>query len=91
MKPPAVTVSVGSVLLDYVGGRPRVTAHGANVSAVLDDLETRHPGLRWRVVDEQDRLRPHVALFIAGKPVRDLSARLKDGDELHLLQALSGG
>lgn len=87
----AVKVVVGSVLLDYVGGKGETTARGADVAAVLEDLERRHPGLRWRVVDEQGRLRPHMALFVDGKPVRDLGRRLAAGSVLHLLQALSGG
>jgi molybdopterin converting factor small subunit len=89
--PPRVVVHVGSVLLEYTGGRVEVAAQGATPAAVLRDLDRRYPGLRWRVVDEQERLRPHLALFVDGAPCRPLDRPLRDGAVLHLLQALSGG
>ena len=84
-------VHVGSVLHEYTGGRSRVEARGATVGAVLDDLERRHPGLRFRVIDEQGRLRPHMRLYAGSEPVTDLARRVGERDELHVLGALSGG
>ena len=84
-------VHVGSVLHEYTGGRARVEARGATVSAVLDDLDRRHPGLRFRVIDEQGRLRAHMRLYLGERPVKDLGERVGPGDELHVLGALSGG
>ncbi|MDZ7812321.1 MAG: MoaD/ThiS family protein [Ideonella sp.] len=55
------------------------------------DLEARFPGLRFRVVDEQQRLRPHMRVFVNGRAVRDLSVGLNTGDEVAVLLALSGG
>ncbi|HYC78527.1 MAG TPA: MoaD/ThiS family protein [Planctomycetota bacterium] len=86
-----VTVTVGSVLLEYTGGRARLSAAGATVGEALDALDRAHAGFKWRVVDEQGRLRPHMALFVNGAPVRDLKRPLRDGDDVRLLQALSGG
>lgn len=84
-------VHVGSVLYEYTGGRAEVEASGTTVAAVLDDLERRFPGLRFRVIDEQGRIRPHMRVFAGGAPVADLGARLGERDELHVLGALSGG
>jgi molybdopterin converting factor small subunit len=84
-------VHVGSVLYDYTGGRPEVEARGSTLAELLADLERRHPGLRFRVVDEQDRIRPHMRIFIGPQPARGLAARLEQGDEVHILGALSGG
>ncbi len=84
-------VRVASVLFEYTGNRPEVEARGATLGAVLDDLDRRHPGLRFRVVDEQDRVRQHMNVFVAGRPCRDLAAKVGPGDEVHILQALSGG
>jgi molybdopterin converting factor small subunit len=86
-----VIVHVGSVLFEYTGGRARLEARGATVGAVLDDLERRHPGLRFRVVDEQGRVRPHMRLFLGNESVDDLARRVGERDELHVLGALSGG
>lgn len=84
-------VHVGSVLLGYTGGRAELEARGATVAAVLDDLERLCPGLRFRVVDEQGRVRPHMRVYVGSRPISDLSRRIAAGDELHLLGALSGG
>ena len=84
-------VHVGSVLHEYTGGRAEVEASGATVAAVLDDLERRFPGLRFRVIDEQGRIRAHMRVYAGGQPVGDLRERLGAGVELHVLGALSGG
>lgn len=84
-------VHVGSVLHGYTGGRARVEARGTSVAAVLDDLERRYPGLRFRVIDEQGRVRTHMRLYLGTEPVRELGQRVSERDELHVLGALSGG
>ena len=84
-------VKVASVLFEYTGDRSEVEARGSTLGAVLADLDRRHPGLRFRVVDEQDRVRQHMNVFVAGRPTRDLGARVGPDDEIHILQALSGG
>jgi hypothetical protein len=58
---------------------------------VLRDLDRRHPGLRFRIVDEQDRMRPHVRFFVDGEQVFDLRRPLAAGESVQIVQALSGG
>ena len=84
-------VHAGSVLDDYTRGRRRLEASGRTVAEVLDDLERRFPGIRFRVVDEQGAVRPHMRLFVGEEPVTSLQRRLGERDELHVLGALSGG
>ena len=84
-------VHVGSVLYSYTANEPEVEAEGSTLAAVLDDLERRHPGLKFRVVDEQDEVRPHMNVFVNGSPTRDLGTKVGPADEVHILQALSGG
>lgn len=86
-----VRVHVSSILHEYTGGASEIEAVGRTLGAVLDDLERRHRGLRFRIVDEQDRLRPHIKVFVDGRAVRALTTPLPAGCELHVLQALSGG
>ena len=78
-------------LLSYTNREPQVEAEGANLAELLMDLDRRFPGLRFRVVDEQDRLRPHVKFFLNGKQVVRLDTALAPTDEVHIFQALSGG
>lgn len=76
-------------LRSYSSGVAEVLAEGDTLGAVLADLEARFPGFLVRVVDEQDRLRPHLKCFVAGEQVQGLEARIT-GD-VHVLAALSGG
>ena len=66
-------------------------ANGTTLAAVLTDLDRRYPGIRFRMIDEQDRIRPHIRFFVNGEPVRDLAQALRTTDELVIVQALSGG
>lgn len=84
-------VHVGSVLHAYTGGKSEVEASGRTVRAVLADLERRFPGLRFRVIDEQERIRTHMRIYVGNRPVSDLASAVKAEDELHILGALSGG
>ncbi len=69
----------------------RTEASGATLDAVLADLDRRYPGIRFRVVDEQDRIRRHIRVFVNGEQVHELSQPLDPADEVILVQALSGG
>jgi molybdopterin synthase sulfur carrier subunit len=86
-----VIVHVGSILHSYTKGRSSVEADGASLRAVLEDLDRRYPGLRFRVIDEQDRIRPHIKIYVGEAPAANLSARVGEQDEVHILAALSGG
>jgi molybdopterin synthase sulfur carrier subunit len=68
-----------------------VEATGATLAALLADLDRQYPGLRFRMVDEQDRLRPHIRCFVNGEQVVDMSCALGPSDALQIVQALSGG
>jgi molybdopterin converting factor small subunit len=86
-----VSVLIPSQLTSYTAGATRVPAEGATVDAVLKDLDARFPGLRFRVVDEQDRIRRHMRLFVGREETRSVARALGDGDELLIFGALSGG
>jgi sulfur-carrier protein len=86
-----VKVRIPTPLRSYTGGRAEVEADGATLAELLDDLDRQFPGLRFRMVDEQHRLRPHVNVFLAGERCRDLDTALDGLDEVVLMQALSGG
>jgi molybdopterin converting factor small subunit len=86
-----VRVLIPSQLIAYTDGASRVDAAGASVGAVLDDLDRRFPGLKFRVVDEQDRVRKHMRMFVGQDETRSVEAALAEGDELLIFGALSGG
>lgn len=84
-------VLIPSQLTSYTGGATRVDAVGATVGGVLDDLDRRFPGLKFRVIDEQDRVRKHMRLFVGQTETRDIGRPLGEADELLIFGALSGG
>ena len=83
-------VIIPSPLRSYTRAR-EVEAGGATLAEVLADLDRRYPGLRFRMVDEQDRVRPHVRVFVDGEQVFDLGRRIGPGQSVQIVQALSGG
>jgi molybdopterin converting factor small subunit len=93
MSRPEVTlqVRVASPLRSYTEGRAAVEATGGTVRELLADLDRRYPGMRFRMIDEQDRIRPHIRLYVGTVPVLELDHRVVQGDTLHLICALSGG
>ena len=90
MTKPTVKVLIASPLLSYTGA-DEVEAQGATLGALLGDLEARYPGIRFRMVDEQDQLRRHMRFFVNGEIVKELGHPIKAGDEVGIVQALSGG
>lgn len=86
-----IGVSIPSQLTAYTGGATRVAAAGATVGAVLSDLDVRYPGLKFRVVDEQDRIRHHMRIFVGQDEAKSLAVPVPDGGELLIFGALSGG
>lgn len=71
--------------------RAWVDASGSSLADVLADLDRQFPGIRFRMVNEQERLRPHVRIFVRGEPVFDLGLSLAPNDDVLIVQALSGG
>ena len=69
----------------------QVEAVGDTLDALFADLDRRYPGLRFRVVDEQNRLRPNMRVFVNGIGVRELRHALRPDDFVAVVQALSGG
>jgi molybdopterin converting factor small subunit len=85
------TVNIASPLRSYTGNASSVTARGATVAELLSDLEQRFPGMRFRIIDEQDGIRPHIRFFAGTREIRDLSERMDGESILHIICALSGG
>jgi len=83
-------VLIPTPLLSYTNDR-EVEASGPTIAAVLADLDRQYPGIRFRMIDEQDKMRPHIRFFVNSEQVFDLSQPLSPTDEVHIVQALSGG
>jgi sulfur-carrier protein len=85
------TVRIPSPLRSYTAGAAAVAGTGATVEEVLAHLERRFGGIRFRMVDEQNRIRPHIRLYLNTSEVTALSQPVRPGDTVHVICALSGG
>jgi len=83
-------VAIASALRSYTANREHVSASGATVDELLRDLDASFPGIRFRVVDEQERIRVHIRIFV-NRELADLKRPLAEGDDVQILCALSGG
>jgi molybdopterin converting factor small subunit len=84
-------VHIASPLRDYTQGASPVRAEGATLTQLLADLDRRYPGIRFRLIDEQQRIRPPIRIFVATREARDLAQPIAAREPVHLLCALSGG
>ncbi|HSN25245.1 MAG TPA: hypothetical protein VLT45_03135 [Kofleriaceae bacterium] len=84
-------VIIPSQLRGYTGGAKQVEAAGATLAEALADLDRQFPGFRFRVIDEQDRVRQHILIFVGGERCEDVRERIPEGAEIFIAGALSGG
>jgi len=93
----AIEVRIPTILRTYTDGEKAVTGEGGNLSALIDDLEANHPGIKERLVDQKDEgtdLRRFVNVYVNDEDVRfigGLDAELSDGDQVVVLPAVAGG
>ncbi|RZQ59333.1 MoaD/ThiS family protein [Amycolatopsis suaedae] len=89
----AVTVFIPTILRTHTGGEKSVEASGSTVAQVIDDIESRHGGIKARVVKEE-KLHRFINVYVNDEDVRfagGLEAEVKDGDTLTILPAVAGG
>ncbi|RPJ48055.1 MAG: MoaD/ThiS family protein [Candidatus Latescibacterota bacterium] len=84
-------VRFSSHLAAYTKGASEIEERAATLAELVDRLELRFPGIRFRMIDEQDRIRPHLRFFVGGEPAKDLARPIHAGEDVHILGALSGG
>jgi molybdopterin synthase sulfur carrier subunit len=84
-------VRIPTPLRSYTDQQAWVEGQGATIDELLRDLDRSFPGMRFRIVDEQGRLRKHMKVWVNSDSVRDLSMPIDESDEITIMQALSGG
>lgn len=83
-------VLIPSPLRSYTKER-EVEAAGSTLAELVADLDRQYPGIRFRMIDEQDRMRAHMRFFVNGAQVFDMTHALRASDAVQIVQALSGG
>lgn len=86
-----IRVVVPSPLFSYTGGQRQIALEAGSLGELLARLDARYPGMRHRIVDEQDCIRRHIRFFVNGAMTVQLDHALTPGDEVMIVAALSGG
>lgn len=90
----AVSVRVPTILRTYTGGESEVSANGATLADVLDDLDATYPGIKGRILDEGGQLRRFVNVYVGNDDVRfldELATATPDGVQVSVIPAVAGG
>ncbi len=90
----SVSVRIPTILRTYTGGESEVSATGATLAEVLDDLDAKYAGIKGRILDEDGKLRRFVNVYVGEEDIRlleGLNTVVEDGDEVTILPAVAGG
>ncbi len=90
----AIEVRVPTILRSHTGGAKTVQGTGDTIAELLTDLDSRHSGLRARLVTEDGSLHRFVNMYVNDEDVRflgGLDTKLSDGDSVTILPAVAGG
>ena len=90
----SVSVRIPTILRTYTDGSSEVSAGGATLAEVLDDLEANHTGIRARILDDTGALRRFVNVYVGNDDVRfldDLATPTPDGTQISVIPAVAGG
>lgn len=84
-------VHIPSPLRSYTNNQSQVQASGDSVSSLLANLDKTYPGIRFRMIDEQNGVREHIKLYVDRKQIETLNMKLNGTETIHIICALSGG
>lgn len=84
-------VYIPSPLRSYTKNQSQVDAEAASLQELSKVLDSQFPGIRFRMIDEQDKIRQHIKIFVNKEEAHNLSLPLNKGDVVHITCALSGG
>ncbi|KJK58162.1 MoaD/ThiS family protein [Saccharothrix sp. ST-888] len=90
----AIEVRIPTILRTYTDGDKAVEGAGSNLGELFADLDTRHPGIAGRLLEETGELRRFVNVYLNDEDVRFLAGvatELADGDSVTILPAVAGG
>jgi sulfur-carrier protein len=90
----SVSVRIPTILRTYTEGRSEVSAEGADLAAVLEDLDANYHGIKGRILDEAGQLRRFVNVYVGNDDVRfldSLQTPTPDGTQISVIPAVAGG
>lgn len=84
-------VYIPTPLRSYTGRKGRVEGEGSTLQELFLELDRQYPGIRFRIIDEQDQVREHIRIFVNQERVVNLDESLRPDDRVQIILAISGG
>ena len=84
-------VKICSPLQSYTKGISKLNINKSTLNEVIDELDNQYPGIKFRFIDEQDRIRRHMKIFVNGESVSDIYSHLEENSEIYIVHVISGG
>jgi molybdopterin synthase sulfur carrier subunit len=88
------TVRIPSPLRRYTNGQSKVEGKGANISELIENLESQYPGVKTRLCEDNGQIKRYVNVFVNGEEIRTLQGSetaITDKDEVSIVPAMAGG
>lgn len=86
-----MNIFIPSPLRSYTREKSHVDARGDTLADLLENLNQKYPGIRFRIIDEQEQIRTHIKIFVNREQVHSLAIPLQKNDEVLVICAISGG
>ena len=86
-----MTVHIPNPLRSYTAQHAEMDVAGSTLEEILTALDQRYPGLRFRIITEQNTIRQHIRIFVNEEQTQDLAVALRPDDQVYIVCALSGG
>lgn len=84
-------VKIPSTLQSYTNGLKELEIEKSSLNELIDELDARYPGIKFRFIDEQDRIRPNMGIFVNGEATREIFISLEPKSEIFIVHLVSGG
>jgi sulfur-carrier protein len=88
---PIARIRIAALLHSYTNGMKIIEVEASTLGEAIAALDRRFPGIAFRIVDEQNQIRPHMNVFLGEQSVRDIATPITGTAEIYIVGALSGG
>lgn len=89
-----VKIRIPTPLKKLTNNQAEISLEGRTILEIIDNFEREYPGIKERIVDENNEIRRFVNIYLNGEDVRFLDEKeteVKDGDEISIIPAVAGG
>ena len=89
-----VKVRIPTPLMKLTNNQAEISAEGATIADILNNLESQFAGIKERICEENGTPRRFINIYLNEEDIRFLDGektQIKDGDEISIIPAIAGG